>query len=36
MATKNGVIKKTELNEFQNIRKNGLLSIKLDRDDLLK
>ncbi len=36
MATKNGVIKKTELSEFQNIRKNGLLSIKLDKDDLLK
>ncbi len=36
MATQNGVIKKTELTEFQNIRKNGLLSIKLDKDDLLK
>jgi DNA gyrase subunit A len=36
MATKNGVIKKTDLSEFQNIRKNGLLSIKLDKDDLLK
>jgi DNA gyrase subunit A len=36
MATKNGVVKKTDLSEFQNIRKNGLLSIKLDRDDLLK
>jgi DNA gyrase subunit A len=36
MATQNGVIKKTELSEFQNIRKNGLLSIKLDKDDLLK
>ncbi len=36
MATRNGVIKKTELTEFQNIRKNGLLSIKLEKDDLLK
>lgn len=36
MATKNGVIKKTSLDEFSNIRKNGLLSIKLEKDDLLE
>ncbi|MDD3808498.1 MAG: DNA gyrase C-terminal beta-propeller domain-containing protein [Candidatus Pacebacteria bacterium] len=36
MATENGVIKKTPLSEFKNIRKNGLLSIKLGKDDLLK
>lgn len=36
MATKNGVIKKTSLDEFSSIRKNGLLSIKLEKDDLLE
>jgi DNA gyrase subunit A len=36
MATESGVIKKTPLSEFKNIRKNGLLSIKLGKDDLLK
>lgn len=37
MATKQGIIKKTELNEFKNIRKNGLIAINLrDGDELLK
>ncbi|MCA9383884.1 DNA gyrase subunit A [Candidatus Dojkabacteria bacterium] len=35
MATKNGTVKKTALEEFQNIRANGLISIKLaDNDEL--
>lgn len=36
MATKNGFIKKTALGDFANIRRNGLISIKLKKDDLLK
>ncbi|WP_163195811.1 DNA gyrase subunit A [Clostridium thermarum] len=37
MATKQGLIKKTELKEFANIRKNGLIAISLkDGDELLK
>jgi len=33
MATKNGVIKKTKLTEYQNIRANGIIAIKIDEDD---
>ncbi|MFQ5345896.1 MAG: DNA gyrase C-terminal beta-propeller domain-containing protein, partial [Mariprofundus sp.] len=33
MATKNGVIKKTRLSDFQNIRANGIVAIKIDEDD---
>jgi len=33
MATQNGVIKKTKLSEYQNIRTNGIIAIKLDEDD---
>jgi len=33
MATKNGVVKKTRLSEYQNIRANGIVAIKLDDDD---
>jgi len=33
MATKNGVIKKTALSDFQNIRANGIIAIKIDEDD---
>ncbi|MDD5433202.1 MAG: DNA gyrase subunit A [Candidatus Pacebacteria bacterium] len=36
MATKNGIIKKTELSAFKNVRKNGLLAIKLQAGDTLK
>jgi len=36
MATKNGIIKKTELSAFKNVRKNGLLAIKLQAGDSLK
>ena len=36
MATKNGVVKRTELTDFINIRKNGLIAINLrDEDDLI-
>jgi DNA gyrase subunit A len=37
MGTKNGIIKKTELKEFKNIRRNGLIAINLrEEDELLK
>jgi DNA gyrase subunit A len=36
MMTQNGIIKKTSADEFSNIRSNGLISIKLDKNDLLK
>jgi len=36
MATKNGIMKKTELSAFKNVRKNGLLAIKLQTGDSLK
>ena len=36
MATKRGFIKKTPLGDFANIRRNGLIVIKLKKDDLLK
>ncbi len=32
-ATKNGVIKKTKLTEYQNIRANGIIAINIDDDD---
>lgn len=35
MSTKRGLIKRTKLNEFKNIRKNGLTAIGLERDDEL-
>lgn len=35
MATKKGVVKKTKLTEFENIRKNGLVAIKLETGDEL-
>ncbi len=35
MATKRGVVKKTNLKQFQNIRQSGLTSIKLDKEDEL-
>ncbi len=35
MATKNGIVKKTKLTEYENIRKNGLAAINLRDDDLL-
>ena len=36
MVTKNGRIKKTSLDEFDNVRKSGIISIKLEEGDLLK
>jgi len=36
MVTKQGIIKKTELSAFKNVRRNGLIAIKLQKDDLLK
>jgi len=33
MATKNGVIKKTKLSEYKNIRTNGIIAINIDEDD---
>ncbi len=37
MATKNGIVKKTPLSEFVNIRKNGLTAISLrDNDELIE
>ncbi|MFH1894844.1 MAG: DNA gyrase subunit A, partial [Patescibacteria group bacterium] len=36
MATRNGIIKKTALAGFNNVRKSGLIAITLKKDDLLK
>jgi len=33
MATKNGIVKKTRLSDFRNIRANGIIAINLDDDD---
>jgi len=35
MATKSGLIKKTNINEFENLRASGLIAIKLRADDQL-
>ncbi|MCF6208661.1 MAG: DNA gyrase subunit A, partial [Ghiorsea sp.] len=35
MATTNGVVKKTSLTEYKNIRSNGIIAIRLDDDDEL-
>ena len=36
MATKDGTVKKTELNQFENIRKTGIIGISLrDEDELI-
>ncbi len=36
MVTKRGVIKKTPLEDFSNIRRTGIIGIRLQKDDLLK
>ena len=36
MVTKNGVIKRTALNLFKNVRKNGVIAIVIDDDDELR
>ncbi len=35
LATKNGIVKKTSIERFKNIRQNGLAAIKLDQNDQL-
>ncbi len=35
MATKKGTVKKSKLSEYENIRKSGLVAIKLEKDDEL-
>ena len=35
LTTRNGVVKKTKISEFENIRRNGILAIKLDKNDEL-
>ncbi|OGH11252.1 MAG: DNA gyrase subunit A [Candidatus Levybacteria bacterium RIFCSPHIGHO2_01_FULL_36_15] len=35
MATKKGVVKKTSIEQFKNIRKTGIVAIKIDKDDSL-
>ena len=35
MVTKNGIVKKTELSEFKNVRRTGIIAISLDENDLL-
>lgn len=36
MVTKDGIIKKTSLEEFENVRRKGLIAITLKKGDLLK
>jgi len=36
MVTQNGIIKRTKLEEFKNVRRSGLIAINLRKDDLLK
>jgi len=36
MVTKNGRIKKTSLEEFENVRKSGIIAIKLEKGDALE
>jgi len=36
MVTKDGIIKKTPLKDFENVRKSGLIAITLKRGDLLR
>jgi len=36
MVTEKGIIKKTAVDKFENIRKSGLIAIKVDKDDDLK
>ncbi len=36
MQTRNGVIKRTHLDAYKNIRKNGIIAINLDEDDELR
>lgn len=35
-ATKNGIIKKTELSAFANVRRSGLVALKMEKGDVLR
>ena len=35
MLTRNGIIKRTELDDYKNVRRNGIIAINLDDDDEL-
>lgn len=35
MVTKNGIIKRTRLDAYKNVRRSGLIAISLDEDDQL-
>jgi len=35
LVTKNGLVKKTEIKKYDNVRSSGLIAIKLDKDDEL-
>jgi DNA gyrase subunit A len=35
MVTKNGIVKKTPLDDFQSVRRTGIIAISLDKDDML-
>ncbi len=35
LTTRNGTVKKTNIKEFENIRRNGMIAIKLDKNDEL-
>ncbi len=36
MSTENGIIKRTKIDDFNNVRRNGLIAIKLRKSDKLK
>ncbi|MFA4890531.1 MAG: DNA gyrase subunit A [Candidatus Paceibacterota bacterium] len=36
MVTKNGIIKKADMESFKDVRRNGIIAIKLDKNDELK
>jgi len=36
MGTKNGIIKKTKISEYENVRRTGLIAISLKKGDLLR
>jgi len=36
MTTEKGVVKKCKIEEFENVRRSGLIAIKLDKDDYLR
>lgn len=36
MTTRNGVVKKVKIKDFDNVRRSGLIAINLDKDDMLQ